>query len=413
MYIKKVELHNYRGYKHEVISLSQGLNSFIGKGDSGKSAALKGITWCLYNEKQGNFINKKVKTPKGKIKSNEEVYVQVTFDTGDIIRRGADSSTPNLYWIGVEGIPLGDPIKTFKDIPDEVKKVVNLASINIGAQFESHFLLSSKGGDIAKELNKLVNLEIIDTSRSNAKHFVTKIKREKESIEFDLKKYEHNLQSYAYLEDMDRFLSEVEELENIIKTLEDNKNEISFLLDTIESIEQKKDKAGRILKFKENIKATQALEAEIGLLTIEAQKIDSSLSILIESTQNRSKYEATTSYKERVKGIIEIEKVIGALEEEKDDLEKLLEIAGYRSNSTHLNSMVNYKTLVDSILHLKNEIVVLGKEYDEIKDLLDILENNRKTLDKKREYVVELKKGLKGVCPTCGRSFKGGNCDVV
>ena len=43
MYIKDIELHNFRNYKEQKVSFSKGVNIFIGKNAQGKTNLLEGI----------------------------------------------------------------------------------------------------------------------------------------------------------------------------------------------------------------------------------------------------------------------------------------------------------------------------------------------------------------------------------
>ena len=411
-HITEIILHNYRGYKHTAIPISAGLNVIYGEGDAGKSALEKALRWCLLDEKQGKFINKKITTPKGKIKSNEEVYVQVTFNTGEIIRRGADSSTVNLYWVGHVDKPFeewGDPIKNFKEVPEDVLKVCNLSDVNVGKQFDSHFLLSSKGSEIAKDLNKRVNLEIIDTSQSNAKHFVTKVKREKEASEFNLKKFEQDLKAYDYLEEMGVALDEVEKVEKAIADNKEAQREIGLLLNTLDEAGEKLDKLKSVVSFKSEIESLQELTEKYEKLSMIRGEVDSTLSQLSQNGGLRAKYTNTISFKENVLEIGELEKKITESKKEIDSIDELLGLADVDKSS--LEKVIAFKKEVDEIMELEKRIKTLNTDYDFISGVLDSVEKNAVEIRKKEVEIRDMRENLHGVCPTCGQELNSSDLE--
>ncbi len=414
IYITEVELHNYRGFKHSVIPITPGLNVIYGEGDAGKSALEKALGWCLYDAKQGKFINKGITTNKGKIKSKEEVYVQTTFSTGDIIRRGADSTTPNLYWIGKVGVPFeewGDPIKNFKDVPEDVRKIINIGSVNIGKQFDSHFLLSSKGSEIARDLNKMVNLEIIDSSQSNAKHFVTKIKREKGASEFNLAKYEKDLESYSYLEAMKVSLEIAEEVEKDIVANKESQREVGVLLNTLDESDEKMGKFKSILLFKTQVEALQELTNKVDSLSIERETVKSTLSQIAQNGDLIAKYKEALQFKEVVSSIAEIESKVTEIRNSRNTIASLLDSSNVEIAVCHNEQIIDFKKDVERVLELTRKIDELNKEYGEIEKLLDSIDDNKNLIREKESELVELRKNLKGVCPTCGRAFN--ECEEV
>jgi len=412
-YIVEAILHNYRGYDHCVVPFTDGLNVIYGEGDAGKSALEKALRWCLLNEKQGKYVNKKILTPKKNIKSNEEVYVQVTFNTGEVIRRASDSTTPNMYYIGNVNTPFeewGDPIKNFNDVPEDVFKITNMNSINVGKQFDSHFLLSSKGGDIAKELNKLVNLEIIDSSTSNVNHFVSKVKKEKEALELNIAKYETELQSYSYLDDMEKALIEVEELNAKVEKLRKGVEDVKETIYTIQGVEAEHYHFSKVAEFKSNIEAIQALQEKTSSLSIDRGKVDSSLSQLRENGDLRAKYEGILSHTNRVAEITVMESTINELTTKYNAIGSLVEKADVAETIMKYQKIISFSDKLEELETLGKTITGLNQDYDTVHEQLETIESISHSIDKKKKEIEELKNGLEGVCPLCGQPIKEDVC---
>ena len=411
-YITELTLHNYRGYKHTVIPITSGLNVLYGEGGHGKSALVKAIRWCLLDERQKRFARKGILTKSGNIKTNEEVYVQANFNTGEVIRRGADSTTPNLYWIGHVDKPFeewGDPIKNFKTVPDEVLKIINLSSVNVGKQFDLHFLLSQKGSEIAKDLNKMVNLEIIDSSQSNAKHFVTKVKREKESTEFNLVKYEKDLGSYDYLDAMGKALEEMEETEKRISESKDTMREVGLLLNTLDETAEYRGKYENTLSFRSSVEATQELDEEIETLSSKRAIVASTVSQLRQNKDLKHKYTKAINFKDVVTEISVFTKQCAELEETRADMAHLLCEAEIDTSSQR--NIIDFKKEVMTMDDLDTQITELNSKFSEIDSLLEVIAGNGNLIIEKQKEVDELRNSLTGVCPTCGQSLE--NCKEV
>lgn len=412
MHIVEIVLHNYRGYKHTVIPITAGLNVIYGEGDAGKSALEKALRWCLLDERQKRFARNNILTKGGKIKSNEEVYVQVTFDTGDIIRRGADSTTPNLYWIGHIDKPYeewGAPIKNFKEVPDEVKQTINLSDVNVDKQFDSHFLLSQKGSEIAKDLNKMVNLEIIDTSLSNAKHFVTKVKKAKENTEFNLATYEKDLESYSYLEEMGQAITEVEQMVEALAEKKEAMKEVGLLLNTLDEADESRQKCNQIMAFQKPVEELYELISKMDTLYNKCEEVDSMLSKLQQNQYLKEDLVHITSFKDTIQNIEEQDRQLRSLREQVANVESLLKQA-YPDTSKQ-RTIVKYKKGVLELIERAEKIEVINYKYDEVAKLLDTIESNDILIAQKEKEVAELRKGLTGVCPTCGQSLE--NCKEV
>ena len=137
--IKKIWLKNFQSHENTHLEFEKGINSIIGNSDSGKTAIIRALLWVFTNRPLGDSII-----------SNwaDEVAVGVRFSEGvEIIRRR--NKDFNGYILKNR-----DKQLEFKaigtDVPEEIRQVINMNSINIQKQFDSPFLLADTPGEVAR-----------------------------------------------------------------------------------------------------------------------------------------------------------------------------------------------------------------------------------------------------------------------
>lgn len=151
-----VTLHNFQSHKDTVLELSPTVNSLEGVSDSGKSAVLRAMLWCLTNKPDGvAFASNWAKDKKGKLK--EEVRVSI-----DNITRTRTAEV-NGYTRYVPGKDLQSYEALKGTVPPDIESAINIGSVNIQRQMDPPFLLSSTPGDAARYVNELIGLVEIDS----------------------------------------------------------------------------------------------------------------------------------------------------------------------------------------------------------------------------------------------------------
>ena len=150
-----VTLHNFQSHKDTVLELSPTVNSLEGVSDSGKSAVLRAMLWCLTNKPDGvAFASNWAKDKKGKLK--DEVSVSIDNITRT---RTADVNGYTRYTPG--GLQSYEALKG--TIPPDIENAINIGSVNIQRQMDPPFLLSATPGDAARYVNELIGLVEIDS----------------------------------------------------------------------------------------------------------------------------------------------------------------------------------------------------------------------------------------------------------
>ncbi len=117
----------------------------MGESDGGKSSVVRAIRWLALNRPTGKaFIRHGCK--RVRVNLLAEKRVQRT--------KGKTENTCK-----VDGNVLA---AVGKEVPDAVKALLNLGSLNFQCQHDPPFWLTISPGDVAKELNEVINLSLID-----------------------------------------------------------------------------------------------------------------------------------------------------------------------------------------------------------------------------------------------------------
>ena len=217
--ILSLEIWNYQSHKHTLLDFSKGLNVIIGLSDAGKSAVLRSLRWVIYNQPLGESF-----------RSNwgGDTRVKLTLDDNQTVERVRKTGF-NGYILN--GNSKFEAIKS--GVPDEILTVLNTNELNLQQQLDSPFMLSSTSGEVAKMFNKIARLDKIDLSNSNINSWIISIAQTIRSKQEDLKKKIDDFKTYDYLDDFEKEVIIIEELQT---TYNLKNNKVGLLQNLIENI---------------------------------------------------------------------------------------------------------------------------------------------------------------------------------
>lgn len=273
----RIIIRNFQSHKETALELSPTVNSLEGVSDSGKSAVLRSLLWCLTNKPDGvAFASNWAKDKKGKLKED----VRVSID--NITRfRTADANGYIRY------VPGKDP-QTYEalkgTVPPDIESAINIGGVNIQRQMDPPFLLSSTPGDAARYVNELIGLVEIDTyqkalkgkAHDNANSLKDENKRLSES-EAALAQYDWVVGAREKVEELSGVESKRTSLEaDLAKLAElDALEEVSKKMDETKALEKK------VTKMIASYPDTQALESDVTALK-QVNEVDALTAQLIE-----------------------------------------------------------------------------------------------------------------------------------
>jgi exonuclease SbcC len=244
IYIKSIEIENFQSHKYSKLDLSENLNVIVGPSDNGKSAIIRALKWCLFNEPKGSeFI---------RFDSN---YCRVTLTLSDgvkIIRER--TKTKNSYRLIKDGEEL--VFEGFgNDIPLEILEAHRIRKIkidkdndlclNLSEQLEGPFLLSQPNSFKSKAIGKIVGLNIIDEAIKDINKDINLIQSDSKVIKDNLSEINKKIDSLSYVNELERHISKKEKILNQLKEKVDLLYKIKKYNETlnqlnIEITEQKK-----------------------------------------------------------------------------------------------------------------------------------------------------------------------------
>lgn len=276
----RVTIHNFQSHKDTVLELSPTVNSLEGVSDSGKSAILRAMLWCLTNEPDGIGIasNWAKKGPEDKKKLVDEMSVSI-----DNITRFRNA-TKNGY---IKYTPGKEP-QTYEalkgTVPPDIESAINIGSVNIQRQMDPNFLITMTPGNAARYVNELIGLEEIDTyqkalkgkSHDNANSLKDETKR--------LADAEASLAQYDWVVGAKEKVDELAGVEGTCTSLEEDLAKLAEL-DVLEEVSKKLDEAKALEKKVSELIAscpdTKALESDVAALK-QVDEVDALTAQLIE-----------------------------------------------------------------------------------------------------------------------------------
>jgi exonuclease SbcC len=404
MKIKRITLHNYRGYKHQDIHFVDGLNTLVGSGDAGKSAVVKACKFVLENDQTGNIIANDILDAKGKIKKGESCWVEIETYDGDVVRR-EKTRTENFYQINDK-----EPIKNLPrtGVPDDIASIFNMNEINIQGQFDSHFMLSDNASTVAKTLNKVANLEVIDTSVANIKSLSRKAKKDKDASDANLEKYTTEMAKFDFVDKLEEEVNEAFHLEKEKDLLFYKGYELSKIKNTIDELSQE------LVTIEE--------------ITTHASLVESIVEITNSLERVVEKHNKVDALKQRITNFKGDLHYTSEILEHQDLADNVLSMLKTKSNLVNkFNTLVScaeaidecedkLKTLkidndvvatIDLIEELDAKIISKQKMSDRLITIADDIDKYREELSDVEKSIAVLSESIVGVdCPYCGQPMK-------
>ena len=219
MSLKRVKIQNFQSHKETELKLSPGVNVFVGKSDSGKTAIIRALRWLFTNRPSGTAF-------RSYWDGDTKVLVEV--DDYQIVR-SIGKGGGKYALIDMEGTVVD--FKAFgTGVPEEILKVLNFDEVNLQGQLDAPFLLSDSAGGVAQHFNKIANLEQIDVGLKNVQskiRILTEGVREEDNT---ISRLEEDLKTLEYIDKFEIDVEVLEEMENRLNTFKNLYTTLSSLL---------------------------------------------------------------------------------------------------------------------------------------------------------------------------------------
>lgn len=386
--IQKLKIENFQSWRNGEFVFSPGLNVFIGKSNSGKTAVFRTFYKMLRNSPDGNFF----------ITDNED-QCKITVNNAErILKRrqkkdGSYDLTDNS--LNIEGLPfekLGrglPPDELFKYL--NISKPVEVAGIeedfNFVLQKDPSFLLPSKiytPSVIAKFFDELSGIGVLNLCLQEVKSRQRNNNSTVAGLEALQKERQKEKDSYSYVPLLEQLLevvnkrdeyreklSKLQQLQNKLRDCNISLKNLRNIVQVLQSLTQMSIRLNSLMKFDQASKRLFQLQASLG----KVQKVVSISNVSdhltrINKLRQYLKYSTLQKHAERLQRIASVCDV-------SDRLQRI------------------------KVLQQTLRYVTLEKQ---IKDKETTMEGLSQTIaNKHAEYHQALEEH--GVCPTCGRQI--------
>ena len=225
--LKIIDIENFQSHSRTTLHLHEGVNVITGTSDTGKSAIMRALIWCVKNRPQG-FAFHSTFADEG-----QPSRVALKFQDGQEVTRFRDEKS-NQY-----STHLVDKLEALRsEVPSEVSDIVNFEDYNLQSQFDKYFLLQSTAGEVVKKLNKVVGLEIITKSMKKIDVLARKASGKIETEKEIKKEKEESLLEFKNFKEIEKL---VESLDKKIKDRDfdrEKRLELQKIIRDIDSLDE-------------------------------------------------------------------------------------------------------------------------------------------------------------------------------
>jgi exonuclease SbcC len=244
--IKSLEITNFQSHKDSALEFSDGVNIIIGQSDSGKSAILRALRWCIWNRPSGDAIRSHW---------GGKTSTTIVTDEGWIIRSKDKEEEYQLQ--------RNNKILSFKafrtDVPKEIQDALNITEVNLAQQLDQPFLLSDTAGEVASYFNKIARLDKIDTGTQNVNKEINELTstigkeatkdRPATGLIKQIKEAEEQLKKFVHLEKFEIDLEVLEEMDKQFTTKCSSYDKLGQLIEKVKGTEDDIEEESKILSF--------------------------------------------------------------------------------------------------------------------------------------------------------------------
>lgn len=275
MALSSLTLMNFQGYKKCSISFDPGVNAITGPSDSGKTALIRAMRWTITNQPLGDAF-------RSNWDQKGETYSIIEVD-GLRVGRAKKGTAQNLYTLD------GEPFKAFgAGVPEEVKAFLNIHDVNLQPQITSPFLLSGMSpGEVGRYFNRIAKIEKIDSAISTANGKIQSDGRSLYLKEAELEQDVARLAEFAWVDEADGYLAQLEATEADIHRMEVVKVKIKSNVVAIIGVNQRLKKIKYHLTASDEIERLMDVQAEIRAGNIEWGEINNVLNDIDETEKGQ------------------------------------------------------------------------------------------------------------------------------
>ena len=415
MFLKSIQLKNYRRHQNANIEFPTGLIGIVGKNGSGKSSIIEAVGWCLYGNSASRTKKDEIKTTGISDTENCSVTLEMMLgpDTVKIIRELKGKNDSGHASVFINGNTNAE-VRGMNEVSEFIAKRTGMDHVAFftsvfAKQKELDALSNLQPGERKKTIMKLLRINKIDDAisaiRSDGRVSVDKISL-----------LQNNLKDIDVLGEKSSKISE--EREDISEQIKERESKIKSLLVEIKkrktefAAHEKKyrdyNKLGKELAKTVEQKKSKVKEKEIIKLDLESVNI--SKERMNQITPKIKKYETVKKEKDN------LDSSYGKFKEKEGLEEQFAAISPKIKNQDSLHekikkNLIKLKGLDQEIRKQDKELEKQEVKKESVNKLISTISTKMKgnrarksELEKEFSSIKEL--GKNGECPTCKRPLK-------
>lgn len=195
--LHSAHLYNFQCYQDREFTFAPGLNLVVGPSNTGKTALVRAMRWCAWNEpRRGVDSLKRV--------GSQETWVRLQFDDGAVTR----TTEHNSYLLEVNG-EMRQFARIGHQVPDEVQAFLRMERLSLaGSELEVHlasqldplFLVAQPPAALLGALSTLARVETLQAALRLVTAEHKREQQECERLDRQAEKLKEQLSTWDWLE---------------------------------------------------------------------------------------------------------------------------------------------------------------------------------------------------------------------
>lgn len=399
--INSILLENFQSHPSTELELHPGVNAIIGASDKGKSATIRALRWCAYNEPSGTaHISDWIKTKKGAIQAGERCAVTVRKGS-DVVTRYRDSEG-NGYTLGASSYTaIG------ADVPEQIKEALGLGEVNLQLQMDKPFLISESAGEVARFFNRAIKLEEIDKALTVAEAKKRESNASIRTLETQLSEAKAKLETYSWVERAEALLADVEVCQAKLAEETDREERLVNALKQLSEAQEHIQRASLVLEYADSVKEARELLSEVSHIAREINAYSELLRAYTTHDLRADRAGQVLQYAPRVKAAQKLAEELEELLQDKSLLTRTLEhLSQLESSLVQTEELCALAPTLDRALGIKEKLEVQVEQRNELFEVVNMLNRHERRIALSVEDLASLISQRPESCPLCGSTLK-------
>ena len=364
--IKKIRLMNFQIHKSFVLdNIDEGMVALVGQSSSGKTAVLRAIKFCLYNQMPGNSL--------AMMTTHDETRteVEITFNDGLSILRVRDARTKENYYLIQNGeettrldTPGSGPVKevVLAHGMRPISFLTNKDILNYSSQHDEPFFINASPQERLRAVGILSNTEIADAGIKLAGSQIRENKKTAASLRKTLAEKNARLKEIGPLKQRKANLEKAKGLISIIQEIERKQEELENFALTIQKLNSRSSVLDDVLSQE---------ESQI-IAGMHVDKVTETTEQLISLTKIRAAIENAEAKIQNYNDLLESAPSDEEIDDLLDDISTHLRLTDDITKLTYLEErIVKIKQYIDKA----DQAIAQAEQVKEVESAIEIIDN--------------------------------------